>query len=446
MKETILQKYKEDIPVNGLRRGGAFLLDFLIFVIVSFLFILIGTSILNSTSFYSERIEILNSSMLECYKIEEEAKIYEFIGEGDEKYKHPRSQEEIFEEYCLRHILYSYNMDPEPFNKYNVEIKNPNNLEPASYQNDNLAYFYVEYVPLHNENNNIVDYQGDDPKLFFYKQFKNNSVDLSMWVFDEENYELPYLDGYFAIDLYKYLFENDDHQAGLTNYNLLAVSYQKLWEQEVEQLINSKNFNAHYQIYKENYATLSYIVDAVCFISYLLTFSLVWLLPQFIFKDGQTFGKRILNIRVIDKEGYPLMVRQKIIRNVISFFLLYGIMMVPCFLAGGLNSGWMYPLFEINGIGFSPFTFMAIFMIIDIVSFVIILGSRKKVGFDDMIADTICIDYRYHVDVIESKKIIIDENKKNKQKETIDTNKKIMYEEKGYFDSSCFDNKDKEEK
>lgn len=443
MKEVILQKYKEDIPVNGLRRGGAFLIDFLIITIVSFLFILIGTAILNNTTLYNKKIEALNQAMLECYKIEDEAKIYEFIGEGDEKYKTPRPQEEIFEEYCLKHILYSFEMNPEPFNNYGIEINNPNNLEPASYTNDNLAYFYVEYVPLHNENNNIVDFQGDNPKLYFYKQLKNTFVDLSMWVFDEKTYSLPYLDGYFAIDLYKYLFEDSNHQAGLTNYNLLAVSYQKLWEQEVDQLINSATFNIHYQIYKENYASLSYIVNIICFSSYILTFLIVWLLPQLIFKDGQTIGKRLLKIRVVDKEGYPLMLHQNIIRNLILFFLLYGTMMVPCFLSGGLNSGWMYPLFEISGVGFSTFSFMAIFLIIDIISFIMILGSRDKIGFDDMIANTHCIDYRYHVDVIESKKIIINENNANKQKDITATNKKIIYEEKGYFDSSCFDKKDK---
>ena len=38
---------------------------------------------------------------------------------------------------------------------------------PSSYENDDIAYFYTKYVPLHNENNNILNFNDYDPKTYF---------------------------------------------------------------------------------------------------------------------------------------------------------------------------------------------------------------------------------------------------------------------------------------
>ncbi len=424
-KKGYLRPYKNEINSSASRRIEAHIIDALLLIVISFVLLISSHGILDIIPAYKGKINTLNQEIISCYEIEEEAKIYEFIDNENHQYKTPREQEDIFRDYCLRHILYSYSIDNSLFLTYGIEIENPNNLEIASYESDPLAYFYVNYVPKYNENDNIVSFGKDDPKLFFYKELKNASVNIEMWNFDEESLILPYLDADYAIELYKHL-NDKNYQAGVSNYNYLAVAFQNLWNKQVDELINSTRFKAHYDVYKKNYAECSYIIDYVTFGCYLLSFFLTIILPQLIFKDMKTIGKKLLKIKVVDKDGYELITKQKIFRNICSFVMFYGLMLFSTVLSGGLNSGIMYPFFEINGVGFSNFSLILICDIICFISLFFILINKRKRSLQDIICDTWAIDERYL-----KKDYDVDEETSNEQ-ETFEDNK--------YFDSSDFNN------
>ncbi|MDD6302703.1 MAG: RDD family protein [Bacillales bacterium] len=436
MNDRVLREYQNDESAPLIRRIFAHLFDGLILIIISLLSIIIGTTILASSEKYMEKEQALHQEMIACYKIEEEAKIYEFVDNENNNYQTPREQSEIFEDYCLMHILYSYQVDPTPFNNYHIEIDNPKNLPVASYETDNLAYFYVYYAG--EKDKDLIDFKGDTSQAYFYQMMKKTAVNISMWHFDEESYALPYLDGYFALDLYQYLFSEDGYEAGLTNYNYLAVNYQNLWNIQVQELIGSTRFQNHYQKYKTNYAYCAHAVAIVCICAYCLSFLCGYILPQIIFKHMQTFGKKIFKIYVVDKEGYETVTSQKIIRNIVMFFFSFGFMLISFFLGGGLNSGIMYPLFEIAGAGFSLFTFTAIAFILQIVSMIVMVAHRKKRAIQDFISDTICIDYRFHINNIDLDKLEIEEHKKDNERDRI-----VVQNE--YFDSSSFNNTERKD-
>ena len=401
MRNDYLRPYKNDILASSSQRIFAFLVDGALIVIVSLLLMILSMNIVGSTAYYDQHRNIVNTQMNECYKIEEEAKIYKFDNDQNPYRKHVEL-EELFKDYALMHILYSKSIDDTAFLNRKVEVKNENNLPIASYETDQLAYFYVNYVPLYNDYkgniNDIVDLEGFEPNAYFYKAYKENAVNIEMWHFDEENYTLPYLDGQFAVDLYIYLFENDDYQAGLTRYNLLATNFINLWEVQVEQLINSTRFTEHYDIYKAHYAKLAYAVDLATFIAYLVAYLLVYILPQVFFKESQTLGKKLFKIRVVDTKGYKTLPWQKVVRNILTFFLFYGTCIVSCFLSGGVNAGWMYPLFEISGYGISPFSLMIIAVFGAIISLIVLVVKKDKKAIHDILSDTVCIDMNYHVD------------------------------------------------
>ncbi len=429
-KDDFLRPYKDDVIASSSSRIFSFLVDGVIIAIISFILMLLTMSVIGSTSSYKNKYNTLNNAMIECYKIEEEAHIYQFVDNDDNKYNHPRSLDEIIEEYALMHILYSYFVDSSAFNASQIDIKNPKNLPLASYETDQLAFFYDNYVSKYNDyngyENDVVDVGSFSLKAYFYKAYKDSSVDSSMWIFDYENYELPYLKGEYAVDLYIYLFENNSYQTGLTNYNLLATNFKNLWDIEVNQLINSHRFNEYYSIYKSNYQKLAYIVDMGTFISYLIAFFVSYIVPQIIFKDMQTLGKKLFKIKVVDSKGYTTLPYQKILRNVFSFFLFYSTCIVSCFLSGGNNAGWMYPLFEINGFGFSPFSFMIIAMFGALISLIVLAINKSNKAIHDYVCDTIAIDMNYHVDMS-----VDIENITREEKETTET---------AYFDSSSFNN------
>ncbi len=436
MRRDYLRPYKDDVLATSSQRIFAFLVDGVIVMLISFLLMLLSMGIISNTKAYQSKIVPLNNAMIECYKIEEEARIYQFIGEGENKYNNHRPMEEIFKDYCLMHILLSYENDPKAFSDNATTIKNENNLPLASYETDQLAYFYVKYAPLYNSyngtNNDVVDFKNYSPEAYFYRAYKDNAVDIEMWIFDEENYTIPYLKSNFAFDLYKYLFVDQSYQAGLTRYNLLGTNFKNLWEVQVDQLINSSRFEENYQIYKENYASLSYIVDIGTFSSYLVAFCIGYLLPQFIFKDMQTFGKKIFKTKVVDTKGYKALPWQSIIRNILAFFLFYCTCIVSCFLSGGNNAGWMYPLFEIGGYGFSPFSFMVISVFAAMISLIVLVANKKKKAIHDLVSDTVVIDMNYHIDTpidVEATTIVEKENT-----------------ETAYFDSSSFNNSERNNK
>lgn len=438
-----LAKYQNDNPVSTTRRFCALAIDALILIVISFVLIISSYQIVANIDSYKTAETRLNQEMIACYKLQEESKVYEYLGEGDQKYNSPRQQADIFKDYCLSHILYSQQKDPEPFKTYNVTIKNEKNLPVASYEVDPLAYFYAYFVPKYNEYNgnkyDIIEYEGDS-RLLFYNQYKKIAFQTNMWVFNEETLELPYLKGAQAADLYKYLFEDKSYQAGLTVYNFLSTNFQKIWRIEVNQLLESQRYKDHYDIYKANYEKCSYIIDTTIAIDYVIAFALVMVLPQIIFRNCRTFGKKLMQITVVDKQGYDLQIWQIIVRNILLFFVMFGCLVASCFLAGGTGSGWMYPLFEIGTIGVSLFTIMVILLIIGIISFVVGVFTPKKQSIHDLICQTYSIDDRYHQDIQD----VYQMQKELEQKE-VENEKFIDLDKNQYFDSSSFNNTERED-
>lgn len=438
-KKRNLQPYKNELPVPPGRRIGAFLLDAVLFIVVSFICLMVSLAILNHASFYKDKEKRVQDEMVACYEIEEEAKIYEFVDNKDHLYSQPRDQELIFKDWCYMHILYSYEKDPTPFIQENMVdiVKRITSLPVASYDTDTLAYFYVNYAANNNHyngtENDIVDMKGMNPKEYYYYVLENHIAGTrDLWNWDKENYTLPYLKGEEAVLLLKRIETNYD--AGVQTYNFLRVTYNNVWEQEVSELIASSRFQEHYQVYKENYAKCSIIVDVTSFIVYCISFFLVIILPQLIFHNAQTVGKRLMKVQVVDVEGYETLTHQIVVRDIMSFIMLFGIMIITCFFGGGLNTGWMYPIFEIAGAGFSLFSFMAIAVIISFISMMMMFVTKRKMGLQDRVSGTYCIDLRY----FDPNQTEIDEEKKDEEKD--DRGETAIY-----FDSSSFDNKERKD-
>ena len=256
MQKEVYSKYKNEVPATFGRRAESSLIDSLILIVISFLIIISGVEILGVTSFYKDWNNQLNEARIACYKIEEEAKLYEFKDNEDGQYLNLVQPEETFEDYALRQILFTYESDSENFLKLinQSEISNPKGLTKASYETDNLAYFFSVYVPEFNDyegaSNDLIDMGGLSGQEFYYKILNDNSVDTTMYELDYDNYTLPMLKTEYAANLYRYLFLGESNfQVGLTSYNLLAKNYQNMWNLAVDELINSSRYQVHYQKY-----------------------------------------------------------------------------------------------------------------------------------------------------------------------------------------------------
>lgn len=399
MKKFRALEFNHAVPASFSRQLVATLIDALLLMIVLSFTIIGANSIVANTQTYQSSETLLRQERVAVYQIEEEARVYQFVDNQNGQYETLRPLEDIFTDYALQQILLSYQQDPTPFSTYQVNVDNPNNLQPSSFSTDQLAYFYVHYAALYNtfnqQVNDVVDFEGDTPEVYYYRTLKRLSPTSDYWVFDETNHTYPYLKGTFAVDLYIYLFEDDSHQAGLTNYNKLAVAYQAIWQEQVNALVSSSRFKTHFDQYLFYYEKCANMIQVSTILSYVISFLIVFLLPQLIFKNMQSIGKKVMKIKVIDEEGYRVLASQFVIRNLFSFIFYVSALLIPMILTGGFQSGMMYPIFEIIGLGVSLFHISVFAVLISILAAFSSIFLKNHAFFHDFVGRTTAMDDRY---------------------------------------------------
>lgn len=416
--------YSHEPAASSSRRLLSFAIDAALLMVAFFIALLSATAILGTTSFYQTTLTTLNSERNSCYQLEEEAKVYEFSLDSSGQYTTPRELEAIFKDYSYRHILYSYQEDPSVFNNYGV-IPSAPGLEAATYENDPLAYFYVHYAVDNNayqgERHDVVDFGSLAPKAYFYSVFKQNALTPSLWVMDETAFALPRLTSSAAFDLYKYLALDSSYQLGLTTFNYLATSYQSLWNQEVDELIQSSRYQDHYQPYKTAYASCAHAVTYLAFGAYFLAFLLTYLLPELLFKNATSFGRKWLKIRLVGVEGDPLKTSQIVVRLVFQFFLFFGLSFLPGLLLGGSTSGLFYPLIDFGSFGISYSGISLVFLIGILISGIVSFFNAKKRTLTDFMVGSYAIDLRDYEGKEEGERLYQKEESKNESTEVLDS-------------------------
>lgn len=437
MKHTrSLSPYYQDEKALGTRRFFAGLFDALIVIVLLTVISILTTMIMGKIPSYVGKIDTVNQERIECYKIEEEARIYRFVDNENGEYETPMSMELIFKEYALSEILLSYEKNPNDFARYNIVPENSLNVTLASYENNSLSYFFVTYATKYNNYSHkkadVYDFKDEDPRFSYIKELKNASPKSDYWVIDEETLDYPYLEGVFALDLYRYLFGGEtSYQTGLTNYNYLAQAYKNLWQSEVNYLLNSTRFTSHYDVYRETYIECSHWLIVATLIAYILTFLLVIIIPVLANKDGQSLGMLILKLKSLSTSSEVISMPQKILRLLIYLFSFLPIIPIATFFSGGAESGLYYPLLVINDIGVSIIHITFFLVVLPIISLLLIASRQDKRGLADFASRTKVVDIRLHSDYKD------DEPKHEK------TDLEKLREEndqKTTFDSSSFNN------
>ena len=170
-------------------------LDGLFVFIISFLLVNFASiPILKNNNHFKEQINDLTSTVCQLYNIQEEAKLSYRVSE-EEIY----TEGKLFDEYINSHILTSYSYHQEKFNEKQIVIDDLSNK--ATYENDYLGYYYVNYK--YNNNINIEQYNNKTPKQYFVEDIILGSNCASYYETHDDN--IPSLTSDVAIDLYQYL-------------------------------------------------------------------------------------------------------------------------------------------------------------------------------------------------------------------------------------------------
>lgn len=442
MEKKYASQYRNEGYLSSARRIYSSLLDALLMVVVSFCLLLASNAIVGNIPAYSNQIDAINSLRIDMYQIQEETKLFEFETKdnGEKDYDKLVSQNDVFKKYVLSNVLYSYDLNKDSWDaKYVKETDNPYVLkdryavEPSTYSNDYLAYFFTYYAEKNNEDNNLFSLTNNETYIAHYKTLLKNYSKGADWEYYEGEETLPSLKMDYAYTLYRYVFFEEGGQSGLNSYNFLISQYQGVFEYAEDVLFHSTRYQNIYQQYKDHYASCSRIVSLFSFVSYVVTFLLCYLLPTLLFKEGQSIGLFVFKAAVINKDGLEVSKGEILLRNLVSFFSFFPVMLFSCFFAGGLNSGWMYPLFSINGLGVSFFNITVVLFVVSIVNTFFMLIRKDKRSLTELASSTVVIDKRYYQDHRS-----LEEKKQEEEKENEATKNVIL--DTPYFDSTSFNN------
>ena len=141
----------------------------------------------------------------------------------------------------------------------------------------------------------------------------------------------------------------------------------------------------------------------------------------------------VFKAAVINKDGLEVSKGEILLRNLVSFFSYFPVMLFSCFFAGGLNSGWMYPLISINGIGLSFFNITIVLFAVSIANTLFMLIRKDRRSLTELASSTVVIDKRYYQDHRS-----MDEKVQQEQKEKEMTKNVIL--DTPQFDSTSFNN------
>lgn len=428
------------LPVS--KRLTAGFVDAMLLIILSFGLMIASSEIAMAVPSYSEKIETINASRVALYELQEETLLYEYPvdQDGNKDYSTPISQNKVFEKYCYENILYTYSLCKDEWDlAYTLGNDDPTaeaklaSYSPTSYDTDRLAYFYVTYASAHNANGNLFVLQQGETYISHFKTILRNASAGAEWDYFEGDDRLPALSMAFAHRLYRYLVFSEGGQDGLNAYNFLITQYQTLFDDAGQILYQSDAYQALYQTYFSAYGECSRVVSLFSFLSYVVSFLLLILLPSLLFKNGETLGLFLRKGTLLHQDRLEVSKGQVLLRDLASFFTLFPTLLVSCYFAGGFNSGWMYPLFSIGGAGVSLFNLTLISLVFPIVNLAMALIRKDKRGFTELLSNTILIDRSYYVD----HRLEV-ENEKEKEEEA--KTPTPVSAEVPYFDSSCFEN------
>ena len=361
-------KYDKQMPSKKL---FSFAIDLLVLFVLNIIFLYAATGpIIQNSNSFKTNLGKINESVTEIYNIQSEAKLS--IKKSDTEII---SDNELIKEYLTAHVFLSYSFGEETFKQNNITFDNVD--AKATYDNDLLAYYYVNYKT--EKEINISSYGEETPKLYFINQIILGGDAKDLYVLHEQ--ELPSLKAEVAIDLYRYLkneIKSSTYYATFSNF-FVDANHAALLE-----LHNYPAFEEQYQIYYSAYSTITNIENLAGILTFVILFILVFVLPPILFGDGLTLGRLITETRATYNKNVIL---GQLISDV-SYLLI-------TFVAGSASIviGFGYAVFSMPIGGWLYMSILALIsFILLVVDFFFMTFSRSKNSLIETVSMTSLVD------------------------------------------------------
>ena len=276
--------------------------------------IFIGSfQIAKNTAAYKAAAKTIEDEIAYYESLTEETHIVEYV-DGERVSADVVVLKNLYRAICLSYEIFGNDQQPN-FNfdaDHDVTINGVHSLE-----NDNVAYFYTNY--LKGESGIDVEVNGD---LFdIYKRAFGDDAAF-MFTFNKEVSEMPVLNTQVAYYLFHYLFiDHTDNigQTGATYYQSYYNSYSNMLEEAETLILASEPYNStHYMNYKKAYSDEARFTNIALLVSIFISCFIILLIPRYLFKDGKTVAYKLFGLGVIGLDAEAVKWYVPLIKTVLA--------------------------------------------------------------------------------------------------------------------------------
>ena len=233
---------------------------------------------------------------------------------------------------------------------------------------DRIAYYYL-------------DYKGKD--IAFLNSLINKAQE-SETLFESQDPEKEILT--LKEDIGEAILSyTSGHSSNKESFNKVAGVFQKLYTEAKDDFSGEASYLAEFEKMNAIYETMEWKGALSAFLGYLVSGVLFFIiLPVFAFK-GNTIGKKILKLSVLDEYGAPLTKWKLALRGILVFVTELFIPLVIAYVSNWGITALNLPVLKIGGFTLTMGVFALIFGVVALASAITLLIRKDKRSFHDLV-------------------------------------------------------------
>ena len=348
--------YKKHV-IKPLKRIGAFIADFIIFMMVSIsLYALAITPLIKTITPYKTYVAEQQESFNACKTLLMKSHLVEY-DENDKEVRIEQSFEKNLKDRLDGKVYDQNGHYIDIFLHFYVTF-----CESSIHFSGSTKNYSVQYV-----NENIYHINDENNILF---SLTEDNINLPLSFSDNAKKQLnDYYSGEVNGESQKY------HDTFIT---LMTES----WNNATQVLIDSDEYTfsaEQYGVYSNKVLEI-YSYSSIIF--YTIMFFIYYLLVPFFIKKGQTPAKKILHIGLFDDENNPVKFKTVVFKSLmLYFFMFFGVILLPT-MDLGLSIIYL-PLFTIGAYTFNLFLLAIVMLMLTIISGVYMCIDKNHQSFHD---------------------------------------------------------------
>ena len=388
-------------PAKRLLHFLSYLIDLVLVFIVSYLVFLGGKAIVENSESYKKNNARYEEEITYYQDMIVEAHVAEYLIRDAHEIA---DNEDLSVKMAIRHVLLSYSKEdpslPEFLEDPSEKLKDiyvgsfySDCFEKVNFDNDYLSLFFNEYVPVHNQNNELVNFGDKTPNQYFINFYQRHAANYSGLKFVYPEGEFPYLKPEIANEVYKYLIKDDNFDR--THYDNFVGFYSSMLEDAEDIVFNAKSYqNGRYQDFLYHRQKVTASLDTTLIISIVLSYLLAVMAPMLIFRDGRSFGKIFLRLGVMNYDKSEVEVWKILLRSLLgaisSIFIAFFLVLLPPF--NGSSLILYLPFITMGSLSIAMINIIIIIFVLSALNGIFMLLTHEKRSLTDLIFGTITVD------------------------------------------------------